>query len=93
MLYAREWYDVEGRGTDEAERAVSGVVTDADLEGGKSGEDASAEFFTSLVWRLLAAFHSGSSSGDVWPRSEVLIAALLDVQLAPKGTKNRFDMT
>ena len=42
MLYAREWYDVEGRGADEAERAVSGVVMDADLEGGESGEDASA---------------------------------------------------
>jgi hypothetical protein len=93
MLYAREWNDFEGRGTDEPASAISGVVMDAHVEGGKFGEDASAALLSSLVWRLLAACHSGSTSGDVWRRSEVIRAALQDVRLAPKGTKNHFDMT
>ena len=90
MLYEREWHEGRGR---EPESAISGVVMDADIEGGKPGEDASAELLASLVWRLLAACHSGSSRGDDWRRSEVLKAAVKHVKRAPQGTKNHFDMT
>lgn len=92
MLHEREWGGP--RNADEPESAISGVVMDADIEeGGKPGEDATAELFCCFVWRLLASCRSGSTGGDARRMCEVIRAAVKDIRRAPRGTTNHFYMT